>query len=100
MEAFGWHAIVVDGHDIEEICKAFHDAATTKGKPTCFIAKTFKGNDLNAFSPQDYDVIGGWRAAVVSYQTPSLVRGYCSQQLQVGKAAHTASEQCSHSIQQ
>jgi len=43
MEAFGWHAIVVDGHDIEELCKAFYDAATTKGKPTCFIAKTFKG---------------------------------------------------------
>lgn len=43
MESFGWHAIVVDGHDIEAVCKAFHDAATTKGKPTCLVAKTFKG---------------------------------------------------------
>ena len=43
MEAFGWHAIVVDGHDIEALCKGFHDAATTKEKPTCFIAKAYKG---------------------------------------------------------
>ena len=43
MEAFGWHAIVVDGHSIEEVCKAFHEASTVKGKPTCIVAKTFKG---------------------------------------------------------
>lgn len=43
MEAFGWHAIVVDGHDIEAVCKAFYDAETTKGKPTCLVAKTYKG---------------------------------------------------------
>ena len=43
MEAFGWNAIVVDGHDVEALCRAFYDAETTKGRPTCLIAKTFKG---------------------------------------------------------
>ena len=38
-----FHAVVVDGHDVEELCRNFHEATTVKGKPTCFIAKTFKG---------------------------------------------------------
>lgn len=43
MESFGWNAIVVDGHDVEAVCRAFHDAEITKGKPTCLVAKTYKG---------------------------------------------------------
>lgn len=46
LEAFGLHAIVVDGHDIEELAKAFHSAAVTKGKPTAIVAKTFKGKNF------------------------------------------------------
>ncbi|XP_055384369.1 transketolase-like protein 2 [Condylostylus longicornis] len=42
-EAFGLNAIVVDGHDVEELCKAFYEAANTKGRPTAIIAKTYKG---------------------------------------------------------
>lgn len=43
MQAFGFNAIIVDGHDIEALCRAFYDAEKCKGKPTCLIAKTFKG---------------------------------------------------------
>lgn len=43
MEAFGWNAIVVDGHDVEAVCRAFYEAQTCKDKPTCLVAKTFKG---------------------------------------------------------
>jgi len=46
LEAFGWNAVVVDGHSIEDLCKAFADAQTVKGKPTCLIAKTFKGKGI------------------------------------------------------
>nr|XP_023020934.1 transketolase-like [Leptinotarsa decemlineata] len=46
LEAFGMHAIVVDGHDVEELVKAFHTAANTKGKPTAIVAKTFKGKNF------------------------------------------------------
>lgn len=43
LDAFGFNAIVVDGHDVEELCKAFSEASQIKGKPTAIIAKTFKG---------------------------------------------------------
>ena len=43
LESFGFHAIVVDGHDVNELLKAFTEAENTKGKPTCVLAKTFKG---------------------------------------------------------
>ncbi|KOX69770.1 Transketolase [Melipona quadrifasciata] len=43
LEAFGFNALVVDGHDIEELAKAFHEAQNTKGQPTAILAKTFKG---------------------------------------------------------
>jgi len=46
MESFGFHAIVVDGHDIAEIIKAFDEAEATKGKPTIILAKTYKGRDF------------------------------------------------------
>ena len=42
-EAFGWHAQVIDGHDVAEIIKALEVAASVKGQPSCIIAKTFKG---------------------------------------------------------
>lgn len=43
IEAFGFNAIVVDGHDIEELTRAFYEAEQTSGRPTAIIAKTFKG---------------------------------------------------------
>lgn len=43
LEAFGFNALVVDGHDVEELCKAFYEAANTKNQPTAIIAKTYKG---------------------------------------------------------
>merc|ERR1712223_1041055 len=46
MESFGFHAIVVDGHDMEELIKAFAEAEATKGKPTMILAKTYKGHDF------------------------------------------------------
>ncbi|XP_050080347.1 transketolase-like protein 2 [Anopheles maculipalpis] len=43
LDAFGFNAIVVDGHDVEELCKAFFEASTTTDRPTAIIAKTYKG---------------------------------------------------------
>ncbi|NP_001229589.1 transketolase [Strongylocentrotus purpuratus] len=43
LEAFGMHAIIVDGHDVEALNKALYDASTVKDKPTAIVAKTFKG---------------------------------------------------------
>ena len=44
---FGWHAIVVDGHDIAAVLTAFHEAAQTKGRPSVLLAKTYKGKGIS-----------------------------------------------------
>lgn len=44
--AFGWNAIEVDGHDVEQLCKEFHHAENCLDKPTCLVAKTMKGRGM------------------------------------------------------
>ena len=44
--AFSFNTYCVDGHNISELVKAFHEAAGVKGRPTCIIAKTFKGKNI------------------------------------------------------
>ena len=41
-----FHTLVVDGHDVEALARAFYEAQATKGKPTAIIAKTFKGKGI------------------------------------------------------
>lgn len=43
---FGWHAVVVDGHDIPALLAAFDSAARTTGQPTVLLAKTYKGRGV------------------------------------------------------
>jgi len=43
LEAFGWHAIEIDGHDVEAIDAAYREAAATSGRPTAIVARTVKG---------------------------------------------------------
>jgi transketolase len=48
VQAFGWHTIEIDGHDVDAIDAAFHDAENTKGQPTAIIARTVKGQGVRA----------------------------------------------------
>ncbi|MBE6635828.1 MAG: transketolase [Ruminococcaceae bacterium] len=45
--AFGWHVIVIDGHNFDEIEAAFAEARATKGKPTAIISKSVKGKGVS-----------------------------------------------------
>lgn len=45
--AFGWHPIVIDGHDLEQILAAYAEARRTKGRPTMIIARTLKGKGVS-----------------------------------------------------
>ena len=45
--AFGWNAIEIDGHNINEILEALKEARTTKGRPTVIIAHTVKGKGVS-----------------------------------------------------
>jgi transketolase len=46
--AFGWHAIEIDGHDVEAIDRAYTEAAATTGRPTVILARTLKGKGVSA----------------------------------------------------
>ena len=50
--SFGFEIIKIDGHDIEEIKKAYEVAKNIKGKPTCIIAKTVKGKGISYMENQ------------------------------------------------
>ena len=47
LQSFGWHVIECDGHNIEEIIKAFDAADKVKGKPVLIIAHTVKGKGVS-----------------------------------------------------
>ena len=51
--AFGWHAVVVDGHDVGAILEAFGEAAATTGRPTMILARTVKGRGVSAIEGKD-----------------------------------------------
>ena len=50
--SFGFEIIKIDGHDIDEILKAFEVAKNVKGKPVCIIAKTIKGKGISYMENQ------------------------------------------------
>ncbi|KAK2496140.1 hypothetical protein MC885_005925 [Smutsia gigantea] len=45
-----WHTVIVDGHSVEELCKAF---GQVKHQPTAIIAKTFKGRGISGIEDKD-----------------------------------------------
>ncbi len=45
-EAFGWQALVVDGHSIPDLLKAYETARQTTDRPTIVLAETIKGKGL------------------------------------------------------
>ncbi len=65
-EAFGWETIVIDGHNIDEITKAFEWATLENPKsqipnPKIIIAKTIKGKGVSFIEDKD-----GWHGKPLS----------------------------------
>ena len=52
---FGWHTIVVDGHDLPAILDALEKARQTRGRPTMILARTLKGKGVSLMEGK-----GGW----------------------------------------
>src|SRR3954449_12769502 len=48
LEAFGWNAIAIDGHDVDAIEAAYAEAEATEGRPTAIVARTKKGKGVKA----------------------------------------------------
>src|SRR5437867_5805096 len=53
--AFGWHAVVVDGHDLGQVLDAYEEARRMKGQPTMILARTIKGKGVSFAEGKD-----GW----------------------------------------
>jgi transketolase len=82
-EAFGWHAIEIDGHDVEAVDAAYTEAAATAGQPTVVIARTIKGKGVKAVENEEgwhgkplddpeaaIEELGGLRNIVVAVAKP------------------------------
>jgi transketolase len=52
IEAFGWKAITIDGHDVEAIEAAYTEAENTVGQPVAIVARTKKGKGVKAVEDQ------------------------------------------------
>jgi transketolase len=46
IQAFGWHTVTCDGHDLDAIEKAFAEVSATTGRPTAILARTRKGRGV------------------------------------------------------
>ncbi len=86
--AFGWHAVVIDGHGVDEIDAAYAQAIATSGKPTVIVARTVKGQgvaevaDMNGLHGKPLDdpdaaiaELGGLRDIRIEVTAPKIHAG-------------------------
>ncbi len=66
-QAFGWHVIETDGHDMAAFIAAVEEAKSTHGKPTIIIAHTVKGRGVS-FMEDQYE----WHARVPTQEELSV----------------------------
>lgn len=59
--AFGWHAIEIDGHDIQAVDRAFTEALQQTEQPSVIIAKTEKGHGVSFLANHE-----GWHGKALS----------------------------------
>ncbi len=84
LQAFGWHTIEIDGHDVDAINAAYREAVSIEGRPTAIIARTMKGRGASAVENKEgfhgrpledaetaITELGGSTGATVTVQTPA-----------------------------
>jgi transketolase len=112
-EGFGWHAIIVDGHKMEEILDALAQARQTRGAPTVILARTLKGkgvsflenaphwhgkalkkgDELNrAIAELEAQIVAGVDEASIEIRPPSEARR-SEKQEPVGPSSYTLGDQ-------
>jgi transketolase len=70
LRAFGWHAIEINGHDVEQIDAAYREAESVAGKPTAVVAKTIKGKGYSKVEDQP-----GWHGKAVAEEAVDELGG-------------------------
>src|SRR5205085_7333942 len=64
--AFGWHAIEIDGHDIDAINAAYEEALGA-GKPTAIVARTVKGKGVKEIEDKN-----GWHGKALDHPDEAI----------------------------
>ncbi|CAL9576602.1 Transketolase 2 [Streptomyces sp. enrichment culture] len=52
-QAFGWHTVEVDGHDVDAVDRAYGEALSTRGQPTAILARTLKGKGVEGVEDRE-----------------------------------------------
>jgi transketolase len=52
-QAFDWHTVEVDGHDVDAVDRAYGEALSTRGQPTAILARTLKGKGVEAVQDRE-----------------------------------------------
>jgi transketolase len=73
-EAFGWQALVVDGHDVDALLHAYETASTTPDRPTVVLARTVKGKGLLDVEGKEHEHGKALDAALAKKVIASLER--------------------------
>ena len=61
--SFGWKALVVDGHNLDEILAAYSNALKTRNKPVMIIARTVKGKGISFIEDKN-----GWHGKALKQE--------------------------------
>jgi transketolase len=64
--AFGWHAIEIDGHDVDAIDRAYTEALEA-GKPTAIVARTIKGKGVKEIENKN-----GWHGKALDHPEEAI----------------------------
>jgi transketolase len=67
-DAFGWQALVVDGHKIPELLAAYETARNTADRPTVVLARTLKGKGLDGIEDKE-----NWHGKALDKDTAAKV---------------------------
>ena len=67
IEAYGWNAIEIDGHDVDAIDRAYEEALTPNGRPTAIVARTLKGKGVKAVENKD-----GWHGKPLDHPEEAI----------------------------
>ncbi|TQK42891.1 transketolase [Streptomyces sp. SLBN-118] len=87
LQAFGWHTVEIDGHDVGAVDEALAEARTTFRRPTAVIARTRKGRGVSSVEDREgmhgkplpdadeaIEELGGPRHIHVDVQPPPAAR--------------------------
>jgi len=77
-QAFGWHVLEADGHDMKHLLAAYDEAKQVKEKPTIIIAHTVKGKGVS-FMENNY----AWHAKVPTAEELRLALAEIGQGVEV-----------------